>query len=93
MLFFSESSRKSSTIVALRDGDRLFGTAAEATVCRFPFYFMYQYQSLQKCWKDAIKLKVEKQLIGLQLYFFSHKPILGCESAKEGLLVLDSNHW
>lgn len=35
LLFFSESSRKSSTIVALRDGDRLFGTAAETTVCQF----------------------------------------------------------
>lgn len=48
-----ESSRKSSTIVALRDGDRLFGTAAEATAVKVPKKaYWYLTQIIGKRFED-----------------------------------------
>lgn len=48
-----ESSRKSSTIVALRDGDRLFGTAAETTAVKVPKNaYWYLTQIIGKRFED-----------------------------------------
>ncbi|XP_022325239.2 hypoxia up-regulated protein 1-like isoform X1 [Crassostrea virginica] len=48
-----ESSRKSSTIVAFRDGERLFGTAAESTAVKIPKKaFWYLTQIIGKRFED-----------------------------------------